>query len=58
MATPHPDTIRRVLEDSPSVKVAAERLGVSRNTLYRWMRQHAITVVGRRVVLTDDKDAA
>jgi len=57
MATPHPDTIRRVLGDSPSVTAAAERLGVSRNTLYRWMRQHGITV-GRRVVLTGDKDAA
>jgi transposase-like protein len=57
MATPHPDTIRRVLGDSPSVTAAAERLGVSRNTLYRWMRQNGITV-GRRIVPTHPNDAA
>jgi transposase-like protein len=55
MTTPDPETIRQVLWDSPSVTVAAERLGVSRNTLYRWMRQHNI-IVGRRLLPTHSGD--
>jgi len=60
MGTNRPDPIRlrRVLEETATLVDAAEQLGVSRPTLYRWMRQSGVTDFHRRVrVPTHTEDA-
>jgi transcriptional regulator of acetoin/glycerol metabolism len=41
--------LRRILEEAPSMTAAAQQLGISRPTLYRWMRDAGITDFRRRV---------
>ena len=47
---PDPAVIRAVLADAGSVKAAAERLGVSRRTLHRWITKLGIRVERQMVV--------
>ena len=47
---PESDTLRRILEEAPSLTAAAKQLGVSRPTLYRWMRVADLDVVRRHTV--------
>jgi len=51
MGTKRPDPIRlrRVLEETGTLVEAAVELGVSRPTLYRWMRAAGVTDFHRRV---------
>jgi excisionase family DNA binding protein len=46
---PDPIVLRRVLEEAPSLTAAAAQLGISRPTLYRWIREAGITDFRRRV---------
>lgn len=46
---PHPITLRRVLETTPTLTAAAAQLQVSRPTLYRWMREDGVTDFHRRI---------
>ena len=51
MGTGRPETeiLRRVLEEAPSLAAVAVQLGVSRPTIYRWMREAGIASFHRRV---------
>jgi len=51
---PDPAVIRTLLEETGSVKGAAERLGVSRRTLHRWIARLGIEFERPLIV----KDAA
>jgi transcriptional regulator of acetoin/glycerol metabolism len=44
---PDAAVIRAVLAETGSVKAAAERLGVSRRTLHRWIKKAGIEVERR-----------
>lgn len=48
---PKPIVLLRVLETTPTIVAAAQELGVSRPTLYGWMRDAGITDFHRRVLL-------
>jgi hypothetical protein len=50
---PEPTDLRRVIEEEPSLTAAAIRLGISRPTLYRWLREAGITDFRRRVRVTE-----
>jgi transcriptional regulator of acetoin/glycerol metabolism len=49
---PNPAVIRAILAETGSVKAAAERMGVSRRTLHRWMNKLGISAE-RHLVVTD-----
>lgn len=49
---PDPAVLRTVLEEEGSVKRAAERLGVSRRTLHRWIDRAGI--VTKRPLITEE----
>lgn len=51
-SAPDPAVIRAALEEAGTVEKAAERLGVHRATLHRWMRELGIKV-RRELVATD-----
>jgi transcriptional regulator of acetoin/glycerol metabolism len=44
---PHATIIRAALAEAGSVKAAAEKLGVSRRTLHRWIKKAGIEVERR-----------
>lgn len=47
---PDPAVIRALLKETGSVKAAAERLGVSRRTLHRWIKRLGIELERRLIV--------
>lgn len=53
----NPDLIRIALQEEGSVTAAAARLGVSRRTVYRWLKILKIRVE-RQVVTAVDTEAA
>ena len=48
---PEPEVLRGVLERTDSLTEAAQQLGVSRPTLYRWISLAGVTDFHRRVRL-------
>ena len=46
---PAPLVLLRVLEGTPTLTAAAEELGVSRPTLYKWIREAGVADFQRRV---------
>jgi DNA-binding transcriptional LysR family regulator len=47
MTKPNEEEIRTAIAEAGSITAAATRLGVTRQTLHRWLRELAITVERR-----------